>query len=292
MDKEAILEKLFSGDKQLPSIPSLYSEFKKLSSDPFTSNKKISDLIIRDQAMVTKILRLSNSALYAKSQDINTLTNAITYLGTETLENMILQIALVKMFDNKKRDIPEFNINVFWEHSLSTAYFSTLIAEKLKLPENEHYYLGGLLHDIGKLAIYQFYPDLFKKMVLLQLNEGMVDIDAELEVIGVNHADIGTFLAEKWNFNQEIIESIKLHHCIKDSIGLTPALVRISNMFSKASGLCFPWDNVAFCIIEDPAWKVITKNIKKKIDVERLTFEITEEAESIKNAVKEMLNGK
>jgi len=291
MGQTEILEKLFSGDKQLPSIPSLYSELKKITKNPFTSNKKISDLIIKDLSMVTKILRLSNSALYAKSQEIKTLANAITYLGTATLEKMILEISLVKMFDIDDKDIPEFDIAVFWEHSLSTACFSKFISERLNLPENENYYLGGLLHDIGKLAIYHFYPKLFKDIVLLQL-KGVRGIEAERKILGVDHTEIGVFLAQKWNFDKDIVESIGLHHENEDSIGLMPALIRISNMFSKAAGLCFPWDDIAFSIVDDPSWAVVTKNIKSKIDVERLTFEISEEAETIKKTVKDLLSSK
>ncbi len=292
MDKIALLKKLFSGDKQLPSIPSLYSEFKKISSNPFSSNKKISDLIMKDQSMVTKILRLSNSALYAKSQEIKSLENAITYLGSETLENIILQISLVNMFNTKDNDIPDFDISIFWEHSIGTAYFSTLIAKKLKLPENENHYLAGLLHDIGKLAIYQFHPQKFSDIVSLQLNEGVNDIDAENKILGIDHTDIGTFLAEKWKFDKDIAESIRLHHKTLPSMGLTPALIRIANMFSKASGLCFPWDEVVISIVDDPAWGVITKKISGNIDVEKLTFEITEEALIIKDTVRELLSGK
>lgn len=289
MDKKDILEKLFSGDKQLPSIPSLYSELKKLTQNPFTSNKKISDLIIKDLSMVTKILRLSNSALYAKSHEIKSLANAITYLGTETLEKMILEISLVKMFDSKDNEIPEFDISIFWEHSLSTACFSKLISEKLKLPDNENYYLGGLLHDIGKLAIYHFYPKLFNNIVKLQL-KGVVDIDAENEILGVDHTEIGTYLAEKWNFDKDIVDSIRLHHKEDSSMGFTPALIKISNLFSKAAGMCFPWDDVVFSIVDDPAWKIITANMKNKVDVERLTFEVTEEAETIRKTVKDLLS--
>ncbi len=292
MDKTALLKKLFSGDKQLPSIPSLYSEFKKISSNPFSSNKKISDLIMKDQSMVTKILRLSNSALYAKSQEIKSLANAITYLGSETLENIILQISLVNMFNTKDNDIPDFDISVFWEHSIGTAYFSTLIAKKLKLPENENHYLAGLLHDIGKLAIYQFHPIQFNDIVNLQINEGVSDIDAEIKILGVDHTDIGTFLAEKWKFDKDIVESIRVHHKTLASMGLTPALTRIANMFSKASGLCFPWDEVVISIVDDPAWGVITKNVSGNLDVEKLTFEITEEALIIKDTVRELLSGK
>jgi len=288
MEKKDILEKLFSGDKQLPSIPSLYSELKKLTKNPFTSNKKISDLIIKDLSMVTKILRLSNSALYAKSQEIKSLANAITYLGTETLEKMIFEISLVKMFDTKDDEIPEFDISVFWEHSLSTACFSKLIPEKLNLPENENYYLGGLLHDIGKLAIYHFYPKFFKEVVKLQL-KGVVDIEAENEILGVDHTEIGVYLAEKWNFDQDIIDSIKFHHSDDPSMSFTPALIKISNLFSKAAGMCFPWDDVVFSIVDDPAWKIITKNIKDRVDVERLTFEVSEETENIRKTVKDLL---
>jgi putative nucleotidyltransferase with HDIG domain len=290
-DKQSILNRLFSGNKQLPTLPILFGQLNKMLDNPFTSNKKISELIKKDQAMVSKILKLSNSALYSRRQEVTNLTNAITFLGTETIRNLILQISLVRIFQLDDDEIPDFSIDMFWEHSLGAAYFTDVIVKKLSLPVNDSYYIGGLLHDIGKLVVYQFYPEEFKKIIKKQLKEDVVDYEAEEEVLGVGHQDIGTFLAEKWKFKKEILESIRDHHKALASLPVHAALIRMSNLFTKAAGLCFPWDMKVFEIPGDPAWGRLAAYKKETIDVELMTFEIQDETEKIKDTVRELLSG-
>jgi putative nucleotidyltransferase with HDIG domain len=291
-NKQQILNKLFSGTRQLPTLPILFTEINRMLDNPFTSNRKISHLLMKDQSMVAKILKLSNSALYAKRQEITNLTNAITFLGTQTLRNLILQIALVRLFPFDDKEIPEFSANTFWEHSLGTAYFTNTLVKKLNLPSSDDYYLGGLLHDLGKLVVYQFYPQKFKDITLKQLKEDAVDIEAEQEVLGVNHADIGEFLAEKWKFKPNIVAAIRDHHKTLRSPAVHVAVVRISNLFSKAAALCFPWDKRVFDIVGDPAWEILKNHAKGEVDVERMTFEIQDESDKIKESVNELLSKK
>lgn len=292
MDKRQILSKLFSGTRQLPTLPVLLSELMRLMENPFTSNKKISELLMKDQSMVVKILKLSNSALYSRRQEITNLAQAITFLGTQTLRNLILQISMVRMFPFNEDDIPDFNADTFWEHSLGTAYFTELLAKKLNLPTNDDYYIGGLLHDLGKLVVYQLYPEKFKQIILKQLKERMIDYDAEEAVLGVNHADIGEFLGIRWKFKKEIIDSIRTHHTRLQSPPVYVAVVRISNLFAKAAGLCFPWDKRVYDIVGDSAWEILRKHTREEVDVERITFEMQDESEKIKESVKELLSKK
>lgn len=284
--------RLFSGNKQLPTLPVLYGQLNQMLDNPFTSNRKVSALVMKDQSMVSKILKLSNSAMYSKRQEITSLSNAITFLGTAILRNLILQISMVRLFDVNDDEIPDFSINTFWEHSLGTAYYTDVLVKKLDLPPNDDYYIGGLLHDIGKLCIYQFYPEDFKTIVKKQLNENLLDTDAELEVLGVDHVDIGAFLAEKWKFKKEIVGAIRDHHKALPSMSMHAALVRISNLFTKAAGLCFPWDHNVFDIVGDAAWGILASHKREAVDVERLTFEITDETQDIKESVKELLSKK
>ncbi|MCP4218904.1 MAG: HDOD domain-containing protein [bacterium] len=288
MEKNEILEKLFSGDRQLPTLPVIFDKLNTMLKNPHTSNKKIADLIIKDQAMVIKILKLCNSAMYSKRQKISNLANAITFLGVHNLKTLILKISLVKTFSFKDDGIPQFSITTFWEHSLATAYFTNIISKKLNLPANENYYIAGLLHDIGKLVVYQFYPDKFAKIIKLQVDGGMAGLQAEETILGVNHNDIGGYLAEKWNFDPEIIAAIRTHHDTSESQSLFVAIVQLSNMFSKTAGLCFPWDGQLFEIVGDANWQVIARH-RKGGDIDELVVEIMEESGSVRDSVKELL---
>jgi putative nucleotidyltransferase with HDIG domain len=287
-DKDRVLNFLFR--KQLPTLPTIFYEFNKLVNSPYVSNKQVAELIKKDQAMVVKILRLSNSAMYGKRQEIKNLTNAITYLGHETLKNIILQIALVRMFKFEHKKIPEFNPAAFWEHSIATAHFSTIMEKKLKLPHQENFYIGGLLHDIGKVLVYEFYPEKFEEIVLLMIEEEIPDYEAEVEVLGVDHAEIGGVLAEKWKFEKDIINSIQYHHTLLKSRGsLVTAVVSLSNLFSKKAGLCFPWDEKSFDIKSFTGWEMLAEHSKMNIDIDQTVMSLTEESDSVREAVSELL---
>lgn len=290
MDKQAVLDRLFSGNKQLPTVPELYAKFNKMIENPTISNKKIADLILKDPSMVSKVLRLSNSAMYSVRQEITNLASAITFLGVETLKNLILQISLVRVFNFDDEQVPQFSINTFWEHSLSTAYFATHLSKRLGLPPNEHYYIGGLLHDIGKLVIYQYYPEKFKDVILMQVKEKQVDIIAEEVVLGVTHTDIGVYFARNWKFKNEIVEAIGSHHQSVQNLKLHVCVVRMANLFSKAAGLCFPWDDQLFQIVGDPSWEVLARNVPGETDIENMVHEIMKEGDKVKESVRELLS--
>ena len=290
MEKEKILKSLFLRKKQLPTLPVIFAEFNKLVNKPFVSTRQIADLIKKDQSMVAKILQMSNSALYSKRQKITSLANAITYLGTETLKNIILQICLVRMFKFESSAIPDFNPATFWEHSLGTAYFSDILAQKLKLPHDENYYIGGLLHDIGKVLTYQFYPEKFEEVVLEQIEEECPDYMAEKDVLGVDHSDIGGFLAEQWNFKKEIVNTIENHHkLLRSRLNVVTAVVSISNLFSKRSGLCFPWDDKSVDIESYEGWQRLMEINKMQVDVDQVTLGLTEQADDVRESVQTLL---
>lgn len=288
-EKQSICLKLFSGIKQLPTVPELYAKFTKMIENPMISNKKIANLISKDQSMVTKILRLSNSALYSKRQEITNLANAITFLGIETLKNLILQISLVRVFRFENEQVPEFKISTFWEHSLATAYFSQIIAKKLSITYDDNYYIGGLLHDIGKLVVYQYYPEKFEEIILKLVKDKVNDYVAEASVIGVDHTDVGVFFAEKWKFKREITDVIGYHHSPLKSLGMHVSVVRLANLFAKTAGLCFPWDTQFLEIVGDPTWENLSNYVPEEIDFETIVQEIMEESDNVKESVSALL---
>ena len=289
MSKEEILQRLFNPKRhQMPSLPVLFVELQKLLDNPFCSSHAISDLIRKDQGMVSKIMQLSNSALYGKRQEIRRIDNAITYLGTETLRNLVLQVCLVRLFPVNSRVIPDFSASLVWKHSLATAYFSEQLMVMLRLPKSDDYYLGGLLHDLGKVLLYQFHPDRFEKAVLVAIEEKKSGIEAERQVLGIDHADIGAFLAESWKFDPAIQKVIANHHQLLGSrMNLATAVVSLANNFANICGLGLPWDNTQFeDIAELDAWDWIRDNQKLiGLEPDTLLFELSQHVSGISSSV-------
>lgn len=287
-----LFRKLFSGKYELPALPAIYNEAIRLIENPYSTTDKLADLLMQDQSIVSQIIRLCNSPLFAARQEIKTLGSAINYLGMNTIKEMLLQISLVRTFPFDKQAVPDFDLTIFWEHSLGAAYLTEHIADRLHLKRNDLQYIGGLLHDIGKLLIYHVQPHLFSRIVTLQIEKGYDDLASEKEVLHLDHTEIGALLAEEWNFSPAVIEMIRYHHDERGRDQSDICLVRMANHFAKAAGLCFPWETREIPITHDFAWDVLTGGLRKTIDVERMTFEIMDEAEKIKVTVQSMLSRK
>ncbi|MCP5048686.1 MAG: HDOD domain-containing protein [bacterium] len=292
-EKEKILNNLFSGDENLPTLPTIFNEFNALMKSDFVSPRKLAMLIKQDQSMVIKVISLCNVALHGKREDITDITNAVAYLGLNKLKRIILQICLSRMFTFGNIDIPDFNPIVFWEHSLGTAYFAEILAKSLNFPPNENFYLGGLMHDVGKNMLYTCHPEDFEECVFNQTNEGIPNYEAEKEVLGVDHTDIGAFFTKKWRLNQTIINAVQNHHTLVESDHYEVTLVvHLANLFAKTAELCFPWEDRSIDISKSPAWEKVQAMSKTSIDPDKLTLMLFDATPEIRATVQSLLSKK
>ncbi len=295
-NKEEILDNLFTGREDLPTLPSIFGEFNVMMNSPSVSPRKIAALIKKDQSMVAKIIKLSNVAFHGKREEITDISNAVTYLGLKQLKRLMLQVSLSRMFTFGDTHIPDFNPISFWEHSLGTAYFAETLSKSLKFPPNEDFYLGGLMHDVGKKMLYRCYPDQFEEIVFNQINDGIPDLEAEQEVMeGIDHTDIGAFFAQKWKFGPAVIDAIKFHHSTDESVSSSKEvtlIVYLANLFAKTAELCFPWENRSINIAKLPVWEEVKAISKADVDTDKLTLQLIDAAAQIKQTVTSLLSDK
>jgi putative nucleotidyltransferase with HDIG domain len=291
--KAEAINKLFSGTENLPALPTIFGEFNVMMGSPSVSPRKVAALIKKDQAMVSKIIKMCNIALHGKRESIEDITSAVAYLGLNKLKRVVLEISLTRMFTFGPSHIPDFNPIVFWEHSLGTAFFAELLAKSLKLPATDNYYLAGLMHDVGKKMLYNCHPDIFEEVVFNQTNDGIPDYEAEMDYINVDHADIGTFFAEKWRFNPVIIKAIANHHRIDDvsDPDEVTLVVYLANLFAKTADLCFPWEQRSFDISKMGVWDMILAKSRATVDADKLTLSLMDATPQIKLTVSSLLGG-
>lgn len=289
--KREAIDKLFSGTEKLPTLPTIFGEFNAMMNSPSVSPRKLAALIKKDQGMVVKIIKMCNVALHGKREAINDITSAVAYLGLNKLKRVVLEISLTRMFSFGPSHIPDFDPIVFWEHSLGTAFFADMLAQSLKFPLNENFYLAGLMHDVGKKMLYNCHPESFEDIVFNQINDGIDDYVAEQEYLdGVDHTDIGAFFAEKWRFDQTIINAIAFHHRINDEDADEVALiVYLANLFAKTADLCFPWEDRSINIATVPAWDKVLAKSSADVDVDKLTLTLVDSTPQIKTTVNSLL---
>ena len=207
---QQLAKKLTLVVEKMPAFPKSVQKILELTRDMNCQPKHLVQVIEKDPVMTVKILRVLNSAYYSLPNKITSVNQSVVYLGFNTIKNLALSIALIGIFP--KHDIDGFNIQHYLMHSLITAGIAKSLGGKLAGADPMDCYIAGLLHDFGKVVFAQFMHDEFSQ-ALLQSSRGDVSLHAaESQVIGADHAVVGSMLAEKWRFPQALVDCIRNHH--------------------------------------------------------------------------------
>ncbi len=200
-----ILEKI----EDLPTLPVVITRLMALIDNPMSTAKDINDVIKTDQALTAKTLKLVNSAYYGFPRKIATVTDAVVILGFDTVRSLALSATVCKMFEGGDEN---FDRGQLWEHSVAVAFASRIIAKRVKYKDEEEAFVAGLLHDIAKIIEDQHFHDLFIKSILESKSKGISLVDAEKNIIGMDHSVIGRRVADKWNLPLKVTKVIGYHH--------------------------------------------------------------------------------
>jgi putative nucleotidyltransferase with HDIG domain len=182
----------------------------ELVDNPKTSAASLARLICADQALTARILKLANSAYYGFPREISTVNQAIVVLGFNAVKDTGLSLSVFDMF----KDGPStsgFDITRFWEHSMAAGIGARLCARRTAPGLVGEGFVAGLLHDIGKVVFRQYFPREFGQILDL-VTQGCSLDDAEMQILGCSHAQVGAWLVEKWRLPAKIVEAIAYHH--------------------------------------------------------------------------------
>ena len=202
---------------KLPTIPVILFKVNEMLYDNECSVKKLSDLIESDQALTAKILRLVNSAFYGFRSEIVDISRALIILGFNTIRNAIVTVSVIDAFKSGE-DFEGFDISDLWKHSVAVAITSRHLAEKSRVTPPDDAFVAGLLHDIGKIIIAQFFRDHFRKILRSMREEKISFVKAEKKLSSIDHGRVGGYLAEKWQFPQRLTDAIRLHHNMSKAV--------------------------------------------------------------------------
>lgn len=194
----------------LPSLPSTTLEIIKMTDDFNISVQSLSEVILKDQTVASKLIKVANSPYFSYSKSISTVDFAITVLGLKTVKEIVLSASYIGNFKNYKSSI--FNTKAFWDHSIISTIICRELSKVIKYPLIEESFVAGLIHDLGIFIMSQFFEKEFK-ILITEMEKGEKDIlSLEEEIYGANHALVGSWLLEKWNFPAHLVEAIQCHH--------------------------------------------------------------------------------
>jgi putative nucleotidyltransferase with HDIG domain len=199
-------QKLAAAVERMPAFPRSVQRILELTRDVNSTPKELVDVIDKDPVVTVKILKVVNSAYYSLPKQITSIGHAVVYLGFNTIKNLALSIAAIGMLP---KDNPSgFDVQQYLLHSLATAGLAKQLALRVNDADPMDCFIGGLLHDFGKVIFAQFMPQEFKAALQESQSRDMPLHLALHKHIGADHFVVGAMLVQKWRFAPALIETI------------------------------------------------------------------------------------
>jgi len=193
----------------LPQFPENIVMVQKLINDPKSEMADIARQISMDPALTADLLKIVNSAQYMLAKKVDSIAEAVKLVGMRGIKNLLYSYGTQKILGS---DTGEKRL--LWEHCYKTAFFAFNLVKNFKKDHNllDDAYVGGILHDMGKIIFASVHPELLDKIKTFCAEKGMPTSTFEDLSAGMNHAEIGSMVAEKWNFPDQLVSAIRHHH--------------------------------------------------------------------------------
>lgn len=225
---------------ELPTLPTIVYELSRVINDPMSSTAKIEKIMANDQSLTTKVLRLANSAYYAIPGGVTSLQRAIAYIGFDTINQLVLSASIMKALNVKSAK--GFEPTQFWKHSIGVAMAAETTAKFVKHKNPSDLFTCGLVHDMGKIALFIITPDMFAATLDHAKSKNLTVAEAEAALSAPKHTTIGRDLALKWKLPQLIQMSVMHHHqsnpiargAISQEMNLIVDIVYVANLLIHA----------------------------------------------------------
>lgn len=225
---------IVTGILHLASLPEVFLRVNEMIDNPHYSAADIGRVISQDAGLTARLLKIVNSSFYGFPSKIDTVSRAITIIGTHDLRDLILATSVVKLFSGLPNDI--VTMDSFWRHSIGCALVARGLAARRGEPHTERFFVEGLLHDVGSLLIYRKIPELAREALLRASNDNETLCQAERSVMGFDHAAVGGELLRAWKLPTHLEEAVAFHHTpsMARQFPLDAAITHIANIIASA----------------------------------------------------------
>ncbi len=192
------------------SPPQVYQKLVEVINHPRSGPADVGRVLSEDSGLTARLLKLVNSAMFSFPQRIGSVTHAVQVVGTAQVRDLALATSIVSAFDGVPDDLVD--MESFWRHSLACGVAARTLAGLRRENNVERFFVAGLLHDIGRLVLFLTLPDQMRDALNQARDKGECLHDVEREVMGFDHAQVGSALMSSWNFPGVFTEVIAYHH--------------------------------------------------------------------------------
>lgn len=202
--------------EKLPPLPVTTNKIIRLTQDANSTPQEIANTIAMDPTLAAKILKLVNSAYFSLPQEVTQVSKAIILLGMSTVRNVAISGSTMGYLKKQQTD-GGIDLDAFWHHSVACGVAAKAIAQKCGVDrkELEDYFVAGLMHDIGVVAMNMLDPRALKVAHDKAMEDGHNTLQYELKFTGTTHAHVGLQMAQFWKLPNKILVAIAYHHDVR-----------------------------------------------------------------------------
>ncbi len=229
-------EEIVKYETELVSFPDIYVQIQEVLNDVNSSAEDIAKVVSRDIGLSAKLLKLINSPFYSLSQKVDSISRAVSLLGSNEVSSLALGVSTIDFFENIPPEL--MDMKTFWKHSLRCAVYSRMLASRMQGVEEDKFFTAGLLHDVGRLILFKNMPYASVQVLLFARGNMLPLVEAESAVLGYDHTDVGALLLEEWSFPGPLVEMIRKHHKFEDAEpSVEAAIIQLADNLAIASDI-------------------------------------------------------
>ncbi len=246
---------IISQEVQLASFPDIYFHIMEVLNNPRSSASHAAEVVSKDVGLSAKLLKLVNSPLYGFPSKIDTIQRAVTLVGSNELSMLALGVSVVQYFSDMPEDF--IDMESFWKHSIACGIFAKIIAGQTYGLSEERFFIGGLIHDLGRLVLIKNSPGTAVRIFHQARQENQVTQHVEQELLGYDHAFLARLILNQWKFPDSLAQMIGNHHSPMEAENtLDASIIHIADVLAKAFE---PQEKEFFYLppLDKDAWKLL-----------------------------------
>ncbi|MGD9159021.1 MAG: HDOD domain-containing protein [Desulfobacteraceae bacterium] len=292
-EKKLKIKQIQTYISKMPSLSTTVTKVLEICNHPNTSPGDLNKVISLDPVLTGKVLKLINSAYYSLPNQVASLTRAIIMLGLNTVKNLALSTAILENLGSTGNS-KGLSMDDFWTHSICVGVTAKSVASAVGIPVTlrDEYFLTGLLHDLGKIPLNNRFPEIYMKSLEFTSVKQLPLYKTEEIVLGINHMEVGQMIAEKWQLNDSMKESLYYHHNpeeAKEENRLMVSIIALANACANkfetgTAGDIFPKDQLLLKLLKLTGleWQTIEEiqeTVLVEIDKARVFLQLTKKEE-------------
>jgi HD-like signal output (HDOD) protein len=277
------IESILAQTDSLYSMPLFYDRLNEKINHPRSSLADIGHVISEDQGLTVRLLKLANSPLFGYHANIDSITKALTIIGTQQLRDLALAVTIMGSIKGIPNDL--INMKLFWKHNIACGILSRSIATYRREVNQERFFVSGMLHDVGILVMCSAIPESVKEILKDRKDGSELCYVTEHQHLGFEHGAVGGALLAKWKIPLNISEPIAFHHSPEAALKypLETATIHLADIICHTMGLGLaddrripPIDNTVWEMLDIPVNQLDTIIKQSETQIEE-TFAVLSE---------------